>query len=95
MYKLKDYNNEVIESHFYKPELQLAYMNSNIVYKIEEILKRRKRHGVPEVLVKWKGCQIQLLDSRIRHTGYKLRSYLCTSTQSADLKKKIRPCDCK
>ena len=31
--------------------------------------------------------QIQLLDSRIRPTGYKLRSYLCTSTQSADLKK--------
>ena len=59
MYKLKDYNNEVIESHFYEPELQLAYMDSNIVCKIEEILKRRKRHGVPEVLVKWKGWPVK------------------------------------
>ena len=32
--------------------------------------------------------QIQLLDSRIRPTGYKLRSYLHTPTQSADLEKK-------
>ena len=55
MYKLKDYNNEVIESLFYEPELQLAYMNSNVLYKIENILKRRKRNGIPEVLVKWKG----------------------------------------
>ena len=59
MYKLKDYNNEVIESHFYELELQLAYMDSNIVYKIEEILKRCKRHGVPEVLVKWKGWPVK------------------------------------
>ena len=41
MYKLKDYNNEVIKSLFYEPELQLAYMDSNAI--------------VPEVLVKWKG----------------------------------------
>ena len=34
-------------------------MDSNIVYKIEEILKRRKRHGVPEVLVKWKGWPVK------------------------------------
>ena len=59
MYKLKDYNNEVIESHFYEPELQIAYMDSNIVYKIEEILKMHKRHGVPEVLVKWKGWPVK------------------------------------
>ena len=59
MYKLKDYNNEVIESYFYEPELQLAYMDSNVVYKIEEILKKRKRHGIPEVLVKWKGWPVK------------------------------------
>ena len=38
MYRLKDYNNEVIESYFYEPELQLAYMNSEVVYKIEKII---------------------------------------------------------
>ena len=59
MYKLKDYNNEVIESYFYEPELQLAYMDSNVVYKIEEILKKRKRHGIPDVLVKWKGWPVK------------------------------------
>ena len=36
MYKLKDYNNEVIESFFYEPELQMAYINSDVVYKIEK-----------------------------------------------------------
>ena len=60
IYKLKDYNNDVIESLFYEPELQLAYMDSNVVYKIERILKKRKRHGVPEVLVKWKGWPVKL-----------------------------------
>ena len=59
MYQLKDYNNEVIESLFYEPELQLAYMDSNVVYKIEDILKRRKRNGIPEVLVKWKGWPVK------------------------------------
>ena len=55
MYKLKDYNNEVIESYFYEPELQLAYMNSEVVYKIEKIIKKRKKGNKREVLVKWKG----------------------------------------
>ena len=59
MYKLKDYNNEVIESPFYEPQLQLAYMDSNVVYKIERILKKHKRHSVPEVLVKWKGWSVK------------------------------------
>ena len=38
MYELKDYNNEVIQGFFYKPELQLAYIDSDIMKKIEEIL---------------------------------------------------------
>ena len=56
MYDLKDYNNEVVQGLFYEPELQLAYMDSDIMYKIEEILKKRKRKGGEfELLVKWKG----------------------------------------
>ena len=34
-------------------------MDSNVVYKIEEMLKHHKRHGVPEVLVKWKGSPVK------------------------------------
>ena len=56
MYELKDYNTEVIQGFFYEPELQLAYIGSDILYKIEEILKKRKKKdGEVEILVKWKG----------------------------------------
>ena len=55
MYELKDYNNEVIQGFFYEAELQLAYIDSDILYKIEEILKKRKKNGEVEILVKWKG----------------------------------------
>ena len=55
MYKLKNYNNKVIESIFYESELQMAYIDSNVVYKIEKILQKRERNRISEVLVKWKG----------------------------------------
>ena len=55
MYQLKDYQNEVITSFFYEPELQIAFLDENMIYKIEKILKKRKRKGILEVLVKWKG----------------------------------------
>ena len=38
MYQLKDYQNEVITSYFYEPELQVAFLDENMVYKIEKIL---------------------------------------------------------
>ena len=55
MYQLKDYNNDIIDSFFYEPELQLAYIGDEVSYKIEEIIKKRKRNKISEVLVKWKG----------------------------------------
>ena len=55
MYQIKDYNNEIIKSFFYQPELQKAYIDADVVYKIDKILKKRKRSGVQELLVKWKG----------------------------------------
>ena len=55
MYTLKDYNNDIIKSYFYEPELQLAYIDEETEYKIEKIIKRRKRNKQQEILVKWKG----------------------------------------
>ena len=37
MYQLKDYQNEVITSFFYEPELQLTFLDENMIYKIEKI----------------------------------------------------------
>ena len=55
MYELKDYNNDVIQGFFYEPELQLAYIGNEILYKIENVLKKIKKNGEVEILVKWKG----------------------------------------
>ena len=45
-----------IQGFFYEPELQLAYIGNDILYKIEEILKKRKKNcGEVEILMKWKG----------------------------------------
>ena len=54
MYQIKDYNNDIIHSYFYEPELQLAFLDENTIYKIEKIESKRKRKGIREVLVKWK-----------------------------------------
>ena len=40
MYTLKDYNNDIIKSDFYEPELQLAYIGEETDYKIERIIRR-------------------------------------------------------
>ena len=55
MYTIKDYNNDIIKSYFYEPELQLAYIGEETEYKIEKIIKRRKRNKQQKILVKWKG----------------------------------------
>ena len=47
--------NDIIKSYFYEPELQLAYIGEETEYKIEKIIKRRKRSKQQEILVKWKG----------------------------------------
>ena len=55
VYTLKDYNNGPILGYFYEGEMQKAFVNEDTVYKIENILKSRKRRGRKEVLVKWLG----------------------------------------
>ena len=54
VYKLKDDAGEILEGTFYEPELQKIIKNYD-VYRVEKILRKRKRKGVVEYLVKWKG----------------------------------------
>ena len=53
-YKLKDYGLEKIEGSFYKKEIQRV-VKTDDVFKIQKVLSSRKRKGVKEYFVKWKG----------------------------------------
>ena len=52
---IKDLNNEAIKGRFLENELQKVFINENTTYKIEKLLKTRKRRGVKEYLVRWLG----------------------------------------
>ena len=54
VYKLKDDAGEILEVTFYETELQKIIKNGD-VYRVEKILRKRKRRGVVEYFVKWKG----------------------------------------
>ena len=54
VYQLKDYNDEELEGTFYESELQEVKKEDD-VYKVEKIIKQRKRRGQTEYYVKWLG----------------------------------------
>ena len=54
VYKLKDDAGEILDGTFYEPELQKIIKNDD-VYRVEKILRKRKRKGIVEYFVKWKG----------------------------------------
>ena len=54
VYRLKDQQDEPVEGVFYEQEIQKVKKEDD-VYKIEHIVKRRKRKGKVEYLVKWQG----------------------------------------
>jgi hypothetical protein len=54
VFKLRDLNGENIEGIFYKEELQKINKIDD-VYKIDTILKKRKRKGITEYFVSWLG----------------------------------------
>ncbi|CAH3136020.1 unnamed protein product, partial [Porites lobata] len=49
VYKLKDDAGEILDGTFYEPELQKIIKNDD-VYRVEKILRKRKRKGVVEYL---------------------------------------------
>ena len=53
VYKVQDYAGESITGTFYESELQKVEVSPDHVYKIEKILKTRKRKGETEYLVRW------------------------------------------
>lgn len=55
VYKVKDFTDEQIEGTFYQSELQKVVKSSDVLYRVERVLKRRKRGNKNEVLVKWDG----------------------------------------
>ena len=55
IYKLKDYDNELITGSFYEQELQKIVVKKNDPYKIQEVLRERTRKRKTEIYVKFLG----------------------------------------
>jgi transposase InsO family protein len=54
VYRVKDLSGEIVEGTFYEAEMQRV-TNTSDTYKVEKILKTRKRNGKKEYLIKWLG----------------------------------------
>jgi len=54
VYKITDWNSEPVTGIFYDTEL-VKVVKSDDIYRIEKVLKTRKRNGVTEHFVKWLG----------------------------------------
>ena len=52
-YRIVDYDGEAIKGKFYAEELQVV--KENDVFKVEKVIKTRRRHGKVEYLVRWLG----------------------------------------
>ena len=55
VYKIVDYDGDPIKGTFYNSELQKVDKTRDDLFKVEKVLKRRKRNGITEVYVKWSG----------------------------------------
>ena len=53
LYKVKDFNGEEITGTFYQHELQKVQIELDRIWKVEKVIKTRKRKGKVESLVRW------------------------------------------
>ena len=53
LYRIKDYLDETIDGHFYETELQRVTKDVNTMFRIEKVIKKRRRQGKEELYVKW------------------------------------------
>ena len=54
VYKLKDWYGEPVNGTFYTQELQKVDVTDRTIFKVEKVVKRRRRGGRNQVLIKWK-----------------------------------------
>ena len=59
VYKIEDVDGEPVRGTFYPEELQSVSYDFPDKFVVETIVKERKRKGVKEVLVKWKGYPVR------------------------------------
>ena len=52
-YELKDDSGRRVEGRFYKPELVKTILDEETTYRVEEVIRTRKRNGIKELLVKF------------------------------------------
>jgi hypothetical protein len=55
VYKIKDLADDPIDGTFYESELQKVTKSGDILYRVEKVLRKRKRGKTKEVYVKWDG----------------------------------------
>ena len=55
VYVLQDYKGEILQGTFYSQEIQKVTVTADKLYKIEAIIKERKRGKQTQCLVKWEG----------------------------------------
>ena len=54
-YSLKDFLGEAILGTIYEAEITKVLESDNPVYRVEKVLKKRRRQGAQEYFVKWDG----------------------------------------
>ena len=54
-YRVKDLMDEEISGRFYAEKLQLIECDPDTTFKIEKVLRARRRRGHPVLYVKWLG----------------------------------------
>jgi len=59
VYKIEDLEGEPVRGTFYPEELQAVSYDFPDKFEVETVLKNRKRKGVKEVFVKWKGYPVR------------------------------------
>ena len=55
MYKITYYDRDPVEGTFYAAEIQRVNKSRDDLFKIEKVLKWRRRRGKAEEFVKWQG----------------------------------------
>ncbi|KAK3107407.1 hypothetical protein FSP39_013884 [Pinctada imbricata] len=53
MYKVKDFNGDIIDGNFYQSDLQAVDKAQDALWIIEKLIKKRRRKGATEWLVKY------------------------------------------